>query len=118
YYWSRRKLFNLSLSELRSVGITGNYARVDESLIPKLKEANQLFGVHGFEIIVKDGYRSAEEYKLVQRKRYELDGKKNTDKTFNAKRMAHATGLTVDINFIDLKTGQEILLYDKSDWPD
>lgn len=118
YYWARKEMFNLTDEELRSVGVKDNYARVDQKLIPKLKEANEIFKTYGFEIIVKDGYRSRKEYRLVQQKRYEKDGKENTDKTFNTRRMAHASGLTVDINLIDLKTGQEIEMYDKSEWPD
>jgi len=118
YYWSRQDKFNLSEEELKSVGVTGNYAWVDERLIPHLKDANEAFKKHGYEIIVKDGYRSPEQYQMVKEKRYALDGKENTDKTFNPVRMPHSTGLTVDINLISLKTGREIEIWDKKDWPD
>ncbi len=118
YYWDRREKFDLTEEELRSIGVTGNSAQVDEKLIPKLKEANKIFKKSGYELIVKDGYRSPELYLLVQRKRYEIDGKENTDKTLNTDRMAHSTGLVVDINLVDLKTGQEVEAWDKKDWPD
>ncbi len=118
YYWERRKNFDLSEAELKKVGVVGNNAQVDEKLIPKLKEANKIFKKCGYEIIVKDAYRSPELYKLVQKKRYENDGKKVTDRTFSNTRMPHSSGLAVDINLIDLKTRQEVEMWDKTDWPD
>lgn len=118
YYWDRREKFNLTEKELWEIGIFGNIAHVDEKLVPKLKEANEIFKKSGYELIVKDGYRSPELYLLVQRKRYEIDGKENTDKTLNTERMAHSTGLVVDVNLVDLKTGQEAAIWDKKDWPD
>ncbi len=118
YYWVRRKNFNLSIDELKSVGIDGNIAQVDERLIPKLQEANRIFRIYGYEMIVKDAYRTPELYKLVQKKRYENDGREVTDRTFSGTRMPHATGLAVDINLIDLKTGQEVEMWNRADWPD
>lgn len=111
-------MFNLSLKELHSVGIKSNTALVDKRLIPKLKAANKIFNKHKFELIVKDGYRSPEQYKLVQQKRYQLDSKVNTDKTLNLDLMIHSTGLCVDINLIDLKNNREVKMWDKKDWPD
>lgn len=96
----------------------GNFAQVDESLIEPLKEANEIFKKHGYELIVKDGYRSEELYKLVKRKRYKKDGQKHTDMTFNPIRKPHLTGFTVDINLIDLKTGNEVRMWDQKDWPE
>ncbi|MDO8507228.1 MAG: hypothetical protein Q7S53_01530 [bacterium] len=118
YYWERRKNFNLSEAELFEVGITGNEAQVDERLIPKLKEANEIFKKYGYEIIIKDAYRSPELYRLVQKKRYENDGKEITDRTLNAVTMPHATGLAVDINLIKLSDGEEVEMWDKADWPE
>jgi D-alanyl-D-alanine dipeptidase len=118
YYWVRRANFNVSEEELRSVGVTGNIVQVDVKLISKLKAANRLFRKHGYEIIVKDGYRIPELYKLIQKKRYENDGKEITDRTLNAISMPHATGLVVDINLVSLDTGKEVKLWDKADWPE
>lgn len=118
YYWERREKFNITEDKLKSIGVTGDFAQVDEKLIPKLQDANEVFKKHGYEIIVKDGYRSPELYELVKRKRYESDGRQNTDKTFNPRTKPHATGLVVDINLIDIKSGKEVEMWDKSDWPD
>jgi len=118
YYWQRRDNFNITESELAAVGVTGNDAMVDASLIPKLKQANELAQPLGYELVVKDAYRSKELYDLVRRKRYENDGQEVTDRTFSKTRMPHSTGLAVDVNLIDLKTGDEIETWDKADWPD
>jgi D-alanyl-D-alanine dipeptidase len=118
YYCLRRNQFNLSEADLKTVGISGNDCLVDETLIPKLQEANRIFKKHGYEIIVKDGYRSPEQYLLVQQKRYANEGQEITDRTFNPIRQPHSTGLTVDLNLIDLNTTQKVEMWDKKDWPD
>jgi len=118
YYWQRRDNFNLTEAELAAVGVTGNDALVDISLIPKLQQVNESLKPLGYELIVKDAYRSKELYDLVRQKRYENDGQEITDRTLSKIRMPHATGLAVDVNLVDLKTGEEIETWDKSDWPD
>ena len=118
YYWERKDKFNLTETELATVGVINNDVMVDSSLIPKLQKANELFKPLGYELIVKDAYRSKELYNLVRQKRYENDGQEITDKTFSKNRMPHATGLVIDVNLIDLKTKQEVEIWDKKDWPD
>lgn len=118
YYWAKRGQFGLSKKEVETLGLTENHALVDERVIPLLKKAQETFKEHGYEIIVKDAYRSPELYQFVKKKRYEIDGKENTDRTFNAKRMVHATGLAVDVNLLSLDNGREVLMWDKKDWPD
>jgi D-alanyl-D-alanine dipeptidase len=118
YYWERRDKFNLSEVELNMVGVNGGDAFIDYSLIPRLQEVNKLLNPIGYEIIVKDAYRSKKLYDLVRQKRYESDGKETTDRTLSATRMPHSTGLAVDVNLVDLSTGEEIAIWDKSDWPD
>lgn len=118
YYWTRRVSFNITVDELREAGVTGGDGQVDERLVPRLKEANRLLKDHGYEIMVKDGYRSPELYQLVQAKRYESDGKANTDRTLNVVTMPHSTGLVVDINLVNLANGEECEMWSKSDWPD
>jgi len=117
YYWTKRQEYNLSEDELRVVGVTGDGVMVDETLIPLLQKANEIFKQHGYELIIKDAYRSPELYQLVKQKRYELFGKEHTDQTLNAVRMPHSTGRVVDINLADLKTGNEVKMWDRKDWP-
>lgn len=117
YYWVRKDQFNISLEELEAVGITGNYAYIHEDLIPVLKEVNSDLRESGYELIVKDGYRPSELYKLVKQKRYEIDGKENTDKTLNHVLMPHANGYTLDVSLINIATGEEEKIWDNKDWP-
>lgn len=118
YYWERREKFNITTDELRQVGVDGNFAYIDASLVPKLEAVNGALAEHGYGIIIKDGYRSPELYALVQQKRYALDGKENTDRTLNTERMIHASGFAVDVNIFDLNNNNELELWDKADWPD
>jgi len=118
YYWERKERYNLTEVELAAVGLINGQAQVDESIIPKLKMANELLKPFGFELIVKDAYRSKELYELIRKKRYEIDGQFNTDKTFSQIKMSHSTGLAVDVSLIDLKTELEVDMWDKLDWPD
>lgn len=118
YYWERREKYNISEKELASVGVTGNDVMLDERLIPILNDANSIFKKQGYEIIVKDGYRSPELYQLVFEKRCEYDNKENTHKTLSLTRMPHATGLAVDINLVDTNSGKEVEMRRYEDWPD
>jgi len=118
YYWARKEQFNLSLDELNSVGIAGDETLVDAQIIPGLLRANEAFRKLGFEMIIKDGYRSAELYDLVRKKRYEIDGKENTDKTFSTGSMPHSSGFVVDVNLISLEDHKEVEMWDKKDWPE
>jgi D-alanyl-D-alanine dipeptidase len=118
YYWVRKDNFNLSYDELRSAGVTANDAQVDERLVPKLQAANAAFRPYGYEIIVKDGYRSPDLYELVRQKRYINDGQETTDRTLNAVTKPHATGLVVDVSLVKLSDGQEVEIWDKADWPE
>ncbi|MCL2869633.1 hypothetical protein FWF48_02385 [Candidatus Saccharibacteria bacterium] len=118
YYVARAEQLGVTKDELASIGITNSSALVRREMLPSLLRAQSDLKQAGYDILVKDAYRSPELYKLVQRKRYERDGRTDTDKTLNAVEMPHASGSVVDINLIDIKTGQELELWDKSDWPD
>jgi D-alanyl-D-alanine dipeptidase len=118
YYWLNRDKFNISINELNSLGIEGNFAYIKKEVVPNIESVNSDLEKFGFGVIVKDGYRSPELYKLVKQKRYELDGKENTDRTLNTDSMPHASGYTVDVNLYELETGEELELWDKDDWPD
>ncbi|NTW62259.1 M15 family metallopeptidase [Candidatus Saccharibacteria bacterium] len=117
YYWERMDNFNISKDELINIGITGDCAQVDVRLVPRLKQANKILKKHGYEIIVKDGYRSKELYDLVRRKRYENDGKEVTDNTLSTGANPHSTGLAIDVNLVRLDDGVEVEIRDKDDWP-
>jgi D-alanyl-D-alanine dipeptidase len=118
YYLMKMEQFGIVPEELAAIGITDHKALVRREMMPSLEKARQELLEKGYDIIIKDAYRSPELYKLVQKKRYERDGKEATDRTFNAREMPHASGFAIDVNLLDPTTGQEIKLWDNKDWPD
>ena len=114
YYWTRRDYFGLTDEELAATGLTSDQIYVHPAVIEPLRQANTRLKEQGYEIVVHDGYRSPEFYKLIQQKRYRKHGKEHTDKLLNTERMPHATGRVVDINLVNLKTGQEAQLRNKA----
>lgn len=67
FYFTRRSDYNLSLVELKSVGVVDNHPWLDHDLIPLLQEANRIFAEKNYELFIKDAYRSAELYRLGPR---------------------------------------------------
>lgn len=115
YYWTRKERYNISEEELRTAGVTNGNAYIDKSLIAALQTANTKFKKLGYEIIVKDGYRSPKLYQLIQKKRYETRGKEETDKLLNLETMPHSTGMVIDISLINTKTNEELMMRDSKD---
>lgn len=118
FYWTRKERFNLSEEELNSADVFDASAYVDKAIIDPLKKANNIFSQDGYELLVKDAYRSPELYKLVQKKRYEIHGKEHTDKLLNLETMPHSTGRVIDVSLIDMKSGEELKFRDSADDPD
>lgn len=118
HYWTKRDFYNMTEVELNAAGVTNGNAYVDESLIPLLQQVNEVLKPQGYGIIVKDGYRSPELYKLIQTKRYEMFGKEQTDRILNTITMPHSNGRTVDVSLSDIKTGEEVPMRNKKDDPD
>lgn len=111
-------MYGIDLAELENIGIHDDKAYVDEAVIPLLEKANEILVAHGYEIIVKDAYRSPELYKLIQAKRYVKFGKEQTDKILNTVSMPHSNGRTVDVGLLDLTSGEEVSMRNKKDDPD
>lgn len=110
YYWAKKEQFNISTDELIAAGVTDGSAYIDKALVTPLQNANKLFQRHGYELVVKDGFRTPELYQLVQKKRYAVHGKKDTDILLNVETMPHATGRTVDIALLHIASGQEVIM--------
>ena len=103
YYFVNRERFDLSLSELASVGITDDKCRIGQHLVEPLRRAQALFNLRHYDLVIKDGYRSPQLYQLVFDKRTSREGgdhfgKANTSKLLNMDRMIHASGNVVDID--------------------
>ena len=117
HYWDRRDFYGISEQELSEVGVHNYKAYVDKSLIPHLNKANEIIKQKGYELIVKDAYRSPELYRLIRDKRYIMFSKEQTDKILNLIDMPHSNGRTVDVSLVDTKTGDEIPMRNKKDDP-
>jgi len=118
YYFVRREKYEINLLELEMADVKDPKAYVDATLIPLLKKANEILTQYGYEIIVKDAYRSAELYGLIQQKRYAKYGKEQTDKILNTVSMPHSSGRAADIGLVQIETGEEIPMRNKEDDPD
>lgn len=112
YYWHFRHELKMSEDELRAAGIEGDDLFIRPELIEPLKEVDAKFRKHGYELIVKDAYRSPELYELAYRKRHARWGKKATDRLYNMKDKPHTSGLVVDVNLVDPKTGEQVRMRD------
>jgi D-alanyl-D-alanine dipeptidase len=118
FYWTRKERFNLSEEELNAVGVVNEHAYVRQEIIEPLKQTNEHFKTLGYELIVKDAYRSPDLYDLIQKKRYVLHGKEHTDKLLNMVTKPHTNGLTIDVNLIELATGEEVKMRNPAEDPD
>ncbi len=83
-----------------------NEIYVSPLLIPKLVMVKEAFRTHNIGLVIKDGFRSLELYKMIiemrRRKGQQVEGIISTD------RFPHATGLAVDVTLFDLRTGKDI----------
>ena len=102
YYYHERDRFDLTLAELAAVGVVDGSCRIDRALVPSLQLAQAEFGRQGFALLIKDGYRSPELYRLIHRKRLVRYGREHTERLLNIERMIHASGRVVDIDITKL----------------
>lgn len=112
YYWHFRHELKMSEDELREVGIEGDELFVRPELAEPLKEADRKFREHGYELIVKDAYRSPELYELAYRKRHAVYGKTATERLYNMKDKPHLSGRAIDVNLVDPRTGEQVKMRD------
>jgi D-alanyl-D-alanine dipeptidase len=117
FYWTRAERFNITTEELNEVGVFDEHAYVSETIIAPLQVANEQFKTLGYELIVKDAYRSPELYHLIKAKRDILHGEEITSALLNMIKMPHSTGHTVDINLIDLNTDEEVKMRNPEEDP-
>ena len=115
YYWHNAERFSISTSELAKQDIDDERVRVDKAIIEPLKSAQKTLQSSGYDIVVVDGYRSPELYKLAHKKRAELYDKRNADSLMNLSAMPHASGRTVDIDLVDVKTGKKVEMRSRED---
>lgn len=108
YYWDRRESFDLSEETLAEVGVTGEDILVRPAVVDALHQVNQELRNSGFELLIKEGYRAPELYRLIGAKWRERWGTIHTERLLNLEKMPHATGLVVDASVVDVVTGEEV----------
>ncbi len=113
YYWHNAERFGITKEELAEEGITDARVKVDKSMEASLKAAQAKLNEHGYDIVIKDGYRSPSMYELAHRKRSETMGK--TDQLINLEAMPHASGRVVDIDLVDAKSGKPVEMRNRED---
>jgi D-alanyl-D-alanine dipeptidase len=118
YYWVRNEMYNLTHDELRSVGVVDGRSQVSEEIIEPLKRADASLREYGYSLTTKDGYRSADLYRLVYEKRVAKYGKEETDKILNVVTMPHASGKVVDVALLNVTDGKEVMMRKKEDGTD
>ena len=118
YYWTHRRQYDISLEELKVIGLTSGKALVHVRLKEPLLAVDALFRKGGYRLHVKDGYRSPELYDLVRQKRVQKFGEYDTDRSLNTKHRPHASGFVVDVALISLDDESELELRDRRDGVD
>lgn len=113
YYWHNAERFGITKDELAAEDIVDARVKVDKSLEVPLKAAQAKLKQHGYDIVIKDGYRSPSMYELAHRKRSETMGK--TDQLINLEAMPHASGRVVDLDLVDAKTAEPVPMRNRED---
>lgn len=118
YYWVRNEMYGISRGELLAVGVSDERCQVDLELIPILQKVNSQLKEQGYELLIKDGYRSPKLYALIYKKRVEKFGEEETARILNVIDMPHANGRTVDVTLLDIHSKEEVTMRDKRDGTD
>ncbi len=108
FYWVKYEAKGLSKEDILAAGLTSDRVQVHKDIIEPLMRVNDIFKACGFELYIKEGYRSKALYEIVYQRRCEKFGKEETDRLLNMNDMPHASGKTVDIALWDPKTDTEV----------
>lgn len=118
FYWNKHAQYDITLDELLAIGVTDDTVLVHRDLIAPLQAVNRDLEKAGYSLYIKEGYRSAELYKLVYEKRVVKFGKEKTDQLLNMQDMPHSTGKSVDVTLVNIVTNTEVYLRNGKDDPE
>jgi D-alanyl-D-alanine dipeptidase len=113
FYFQKGKEIGMTKEELHSVGLSDDRVMVHKDLIEPLKIISKEFSKLGYELYIKEGYRSKELYELVNQKMIDKLGEEAKNKILNMKDMPHSTGKSVDVALY--KNGEHIKLHNIKD---
>ena len=106
YYWQNRDKLDFSQKDLVMAGMCDNRVRVHSCVLDSLLLAQRDFADEGFELFVKEGYRSEKLYELIYERKLINDGQVEADRLFNMEEKPHASGMSVDVTL--RQEGKEI----------
>lgn len=110
FYWYKYEAKGLTKEDILNAGLTNDRVKVHRDCIQALVEINKIFGSRGYELFIKEGYRSEALYDIIYQRRVEKFGRADTDRQLNMKDKPHAIGLSVDVAIRSLDTDKEIYL--------
>ena len=117
YYYRQdiREKLNISIDELENIGIRDGLILVSLRIIEPLLKAQAIIRKSNMDIVIKDGYRSPDLYKLAYDKRVIIEGLEKTNLLLNMDKMPHSSGLVVDLGLINLETNEPVSFYSFKD---
>lgn len=115
YYWNNGgKLIGLTQAELKDIGF-GETMFVHPDMLNPLREAEWMLFQKGFQMVVRDAFRSRELYNLIVKKRRALG---MSVELFSPKVAPHATGLAVDVDIRSVEGGYPVMTRSNCELPD
>ncbi len=110
FYWYKYEAKGLTKQDILGAGLTSDRVQVHKDIIEPLLQINEMFKTCGYELYIKEGYRSSELYDIVYKRRVERFGKDDTDRQLNMKDKPHALGLSVDVALWDALNNCEVYM--------
>jgi len=110
FYWHKYKSKGLTKEDVLNASLTSDRVQVHKDIAELLVAVNKVFITKGFELYLKEGYRSEALYDIVYKRRVEKFGKEDTDSIFNMNDKPHALGLSVDVALWDIETDTEVYM--------
>lgn len=118
FYWHKYEAKGLSKQDILNVGLTNDRVQVHKDIIEPLVAVNKIFNEKGFELYIKEGYRSSELYDIVYQRRVEKFGKAETESLLNMNDKPHALGLSIDVALWNSITDTEVYMRKHEDGAD
>jgi len=107
---NKYKSKGLTKEDVLNASLTSDRVQVHKDIAELLVAVNKVFITKGFELYLKEGYRSEALYDIVYKRRVEKFGKEDTDSIFNMNDKPHALGLSVDVALWDIETDTEVYM--------
>ncbi|MEM9337040.1 MAG: hypothetical protein AAGA35_04260 [Patescibacteria group bacterium] len=118
FYWHKYEAKGLSKEDILNAGLTSDRVQLHKDLIEPLQTVNQAFKGRGFEMFIKEGYRSKALYEIIYQRRVEKFGQEETDRLLNMQDMPHAEGKSVDVALWDPESDKEVYMRNGEDGTD